>query len=878
MANTNLSALRDDVLDLANVLYALGPGSGSNRMLEIIRHEPSIELLGFEVHAEMEFPSAANRNDLIAQATEYLEENAKERYSTRGDVIIDEIIYPGDTVLLSSAVDRIFGKIQVKEVIETVDASGRSITRLDTGLSVQDFIDRAVEETKDPEEERDITLGLGAPEYFRIKPISSGLSVAYAQPVNSLAVGVEAHVATQANVEASRDTIVDLGSGNPSAIPLALTRDTRYWVKIRFYSKNKKEFSDWTNELDELAGGAEIGAIAFDDIGGKIDQSMLDATLSETVDNARIDHDVITANADAWDEAVSQSLANETAINRIGSTVTTPFATTAVLKINANNTTDAEGTANGKVAIGSSSNGTSTITVDGATVYSFPKATLDPRVVAGTDLYIIADIQRLVYTTVYFFEGAWFISNFNDPNNLLTINPDPTKHLFIGKIEPASSTLITAAYFFEEVITTLEYSQTFQSATEYQTIVVKLSGNGEGNYQYSAITQLSNEIDLRVRQDDIVRSINLSPEALRINHEKVLIGNLNNMVGNPTFATPDSDPTIEGWLGISAAYAKNTNGVPSNAPSQFVGRTNLTSVRPEDFHDTGKAEWYYFAVDVYLASGSGQLTLRAETKRDASSTLYFYNIQTVTLNQTWQTLQGRVQLNSADTKVRLGISISASAQAFITNVVMRRALTAELFVDGQVLARAVKVDDKILIASPSQTQGALSVEASGLGEVLRLGAIAGYSSVPAGVGYGLWGKLGTGVFIEGAIRMVKAGIYSLEQAIPATGSPAQFTWSSSADLITGAFTVPSGKKWYIVFQPFRLGTSDDAVMLSGSFINCSVVSGLPIFSNTVGAGSYNTLRASLSLYARSVASVDGSTSFVYNAMYQIIEVDSSLTV
>lgn len=102
--------------------------------------------------------------------------------------------------------------------------------------------------------------------------------------------------------------------------------------------------------------------------------------------------------------------------------------------------------------------------------------------------------------------------------------------------------------------------------------------------------------------------------------------------------------------------------------------------------------------------------------------------------------------------------------------------------------------DTSALGSGTRTQASGVSVMQGTTEVMKLGNIANKSGVPSGVTHGLWGALGTGVFIQGAPRVLAAGrIYNNASAgsVPGNGQPHLTTWPEIE--IHGSINIPAGK-------------------------------------------------------------------------------------
>lgn len=106
--------------------------------------------------------------------------------------------------------------------------------------------------------------------------------------------------------------------------------------------------------------------------------------------------------------------------------------------------------------------------------------------------------------------------------------------------------------------------------------------------------------------------------------------------------------------------------------------------------------------------------------------------------------------------------------------------TDQISTSARGVGTAELVVGQIDITNAERVNAALSVKTSGGSEVLRLGNITGKAGVPAGTQYGLWGAVGSGVFIEGMPVMVHAENYGSHSLL--SGLAASLTIGTSIDL------------------------------------------------------------------------------------------------
>jgi hypothetical protein len=211
------------------------------------------------------------------------------------------------------------------------------------------------------------------------------------------------------------------------------------------------------------------------------------------------------------------------------------------------------------------------------------------------------------------------------------------------------------------------------------------------------------------------------------------------------------------------------------------------------------------------------------------------------------------------------------------------AITAGKIEAGAVTANKITVDGEVTVSSSTQASGAFSVKDAdnANAEVLRLGDI---SSKGVGSDYGLWGALGTGVFIEGAARVVGTA------EVLATGGGSNGLTVSEGQNVTStvdtsislngstSFTVPSGKKWVAlntIYDHAPLGTSNLWALNRKVSLARATNSSSTVVSVVFPAGSYTGLNYRASHTYIAVRAATGAASGLLEyAWILFIEVDA----
>jgi hypothetical protein len=147
--------------------------------------------------------------------------------------------------------------------------------------------------------------------------------------------------------------------------------------------------------------------------------------------------------------------------------------------------------------------------------------------------------------------------------------------------------------------------------------------------------------------------------------------------------------------------------------------------------------------------------------------------------------------------------------AVTTGAIATGAVTAGTIASGAVTANKITVDGEIVISDISRQAGALSVRNANNAEVLRLGNITGKPGVPSIVfpetaKYGLWGALGTGVFIQGTPKVVKVdrdGLQGYGLGPLFNVAQGSIITASGNRTILSNFEIAQNERYYVLVQP-----------------------------------------------------------------------------
>lgn len=348
---------------------------------------------------------------------------------------------------------------------------------------------------------------------------------------------------------------------------------------------------------------------------------------------------------------------------------------------------------------------------------------------------------------------------------------------------------------------------------------------------------------------------------------KMVLSDTSNLALNPAFAGGDSG----GWSlpsGNTTIY-QSTAGV---AAIKYYGRIT-TGTSNRDFYNgeyfpVTPGETYYMSMWVYRASSNGTFRAGINLQAADGSANGWHTAFTAPANltnNTWTQFEGYVTVPSGKYFGRLwgGAVSNASPAGYwnFTNLIVRKAADTRLLVDGA-----------IELTNADKTSAALSVKNSSGTEVLRLGNITSKAGVPSGTQFGLWGALGTGVFIQDAPRIIAAGSFDSTRSSISVPANSQVTTSLSAlwTIFNSSFTVPSGKRWMVLLTPDYGVTlrSVSSVVLEHIWAQVSV-------SNVLAPGTYSNLKVDLWYKLRNVTATSISTgAHAVICSYIVLEIDA----
>lgn len=350
-----------------------------------------------------------------------------------------------------------------------------------------------------------------------------------------------------------------------------------------------------------------------------------------------------------------------------------------------------------------------------------------------------------------------------------------------------------------------------------------------------------------------------------ITASKLSVGDTSNMAVNPSFVDGESG----GWTlpaGFSSVLGPSAHDA-INMYGRIYTATAAKSYYNGEFFPVQPGEIYYVSMWVYRSSANATFSIGmamafagggSETQETA------FTAPSNLTNNTWTFYEGYVTVPAGKYVARLWGRVASNASPAgywnFSNLVARRATDTKLLVNGTVE-----------LTNADKTNAAISVKNSGGTEVLRLGNITGKTGVPSGTQFGLWGALGTGVFIQGAPRVIAAGTFTVSQSTSTVTNGSRKTFQGNYSL--GSRTVPSGKKWILI--PYLMGTGDLQSLLLRQERQDVTFNSASGFDMIAAAGSYSPL--AIYYYMRYYNDTGASitlTTYSVKCSYIVLEIDA----
>ena len=202
------------------------------------------------------------------------------------------------------------------------------------------------------------------------------------------------------------------------------------------------------------------------------------------------------------------------------------------------------------------------------------------------------------------------------------------------------------------------------------------------DYAKSEIKILDEKISLKVEKGNLISSINLEPDNIKIHANKLsLTGDAGNKCQNPSFqGYSDSD-----WYG-------GITVVPNiGSEAQYWGRTVVNG-----FHWYGDefnvivGDTYYIGCHCKTYSGSGYIDMGIRVKTTTGET---YLLCTTYTTSSVKWIENKVTIPTNAISARIYVNAKNSTRWDFSNVLVRNAINSELIVDGAIKASHIKAEE-----------------------------------------------------------------------------------------------------------------------------------------------------------------------------------------
>ena len=202
------------------------------------------------------------------------------------------------------------------------------------------------------------------------------------------------------------------------------------------------------------------------------------------------------------------------------------------------------------------------------------------------------------------------------------------------------------------------------------------------DYAKSEIKILDEKISLKVEKGNLISSINLEPDNIKIHANKLsLTGDAGNKCQNPSFqGYSDSD-----WYG-------GITVVPNiGSEAQYWGRTVVNG-----FHWYGDefnvivGDTYYIGCHCKTYSGSGYIDMGIRVKTTTGET---YLLCTTYTTSSVKWIENKVTIPTNAISARIYVNAKNSTRWDFSNVLVRNAINSELIVDGAIKASHIEAEE-----------------------------------------------------------------------------------------------------------------------------------------------------------------------------------------
>jgi phage minor structural protein len=171
-----------------------------------------------------------------------------------------------------------------------------------------------------------------------------------------------------------------------------------------------------------------------------------------------------------------------------------------------------------------------------------------------------------------------------------------------------------------------------------------------------------------------------------ITTDKLVVADLTNLCVNPVF---DGGSNQE-WTNVTAVQ-NNTAGVPTGAPTTYIGRQSVRDGYCGKFFPVREGEKFYIEAWVATPDSTYQFGVGLNFQKEDGTNTWVLGCHTTPVGS-WTKISGEVTVPSGFTKARVWTQISATSNFgnwYMTKIIVLRKANTELIVDGAVTASKI---------------------------------------------------------------------------------------------------------------------------------------------------------------------------------------------
>lgn len=911
--NTNIVNLGDNDDEIINVLKAYGSGVGLARSVITVRNEDSINEYG-EYHGSITFDNVADKTTLTTKANEHLAQVSvpKNTFVVETDTLYGTDIRVSDTVRVVDPRLGIVETATVEEVSREFDSGegGGYVQTITIGHRQKNVLDVVRDETQE-EEDAIRELDLPAPLVFSVTGSVGGVSIRINPFINSRAVGSEVHASTSTGFTPSDSTIIYRG-GETSLWVTSLAPEVTYYFVARAYDVNG-EYSEFTGELSAIPTAASVPVETIEDV------------IDDRLDEAGFLHGKMLAQRITPPDVVDALPALPNLNYPINAQVYLTTDETVYENLDDANWTvasEAEGQITvGQIAvgaIGADQIAANAISAEKLAIGTFDNLVIDPTLRHGLDNYFVDGTGTVSVGTI---DGVDAVAiELDGGSNVTTVrvNGDPDNPDFHFAVNPdesyywsfvceatqgvgvtggirwhdSSGTFVTSSTISivnltADVSETLEIKTTVPTGATYGVpyfaVIDNASSIGTAYFHtFYARRRTGGELIV----DGAITAGHIAAGTITANHiaagsitaDKIDLGRVRHSE-NLDLETGD----LTGWIVLSSDYGtwgvtgpaaiEGSYGLEYDAHTTTSSSSQFDSIAAGEKFAAVAGEQYRFEYTSFTTPGvsAGDFSRAAFLLFDSdenllatviSPTELTYSSEFTQYSISWDfTVPDGYVPDVAYIQPVIQVSVGSSTNFYNFDLI-------DIYRIGVGLGDNTRLSgDGIEVFNSSDTS------------VLKLGNIDGRSGVPSNVDYGLWGILGTGVFIQGAPKVVAVGTASGTLGLISAQTPGEVAGYNQSFSLTSisSVVVPSGRQLLFIGMLIDLDIPSGFALGDRAFYAFvdSSATGTTLTGNVFPGGStYTNFRFFTHLSPVNASNVNKDLSGSADYVWVILEVDS----